>query len=72
MFRNPDLQFKELEAKELIVRQGSLEQSNVNPIRQMTLLITMNRQFESLQKAIQMMMNTMNDRSINQVGRPTG
>jgi len=72
LFRNPDLQLKELEAKELIVRQGSLEQSNVNPIRQMTLLITMNRQFESLQKAIQMMMNTMNDRSINQVGRPTG
>jgi flagellar basal-body rod protein FlgF len=59
----------EIEANTAVVRQGNLEQSNVNPVRQMTLMISMIRQFESLQKSIQMMMNTMNDRSINQVGR---
>lgn len=60
------------EVSDPIVRQGSLEQSNVNPIRQMTLMISITRQFESLQKAIQLMMNTMNDKSINQVGQPMG
>jgi flagellar basal-body rod protein FlgF len=62
----------EHEAADVIVRQGSLEQSNVNPIKQMMLMINMNRQFEGLQKAIQMMMNTVNDRSINQIGRTGG
>ncbi|MEW5978209.1 MAG: flagellar basal-body rod protein FlgF [Acidobacteriota bacterium] len=52
-----------------LIRQGSLEQSNVNPIQQMLLMISMMRQFEGLQKSIQMMMNTVNERSINQVGR---
>jgi len=62
----------EKEPKELAVRQGSLEQSNANPVKQMMLMINMMRQFEELQKAIQMMMNTVNDRSINQVGRTAG
>ena len=51
------------------VRQGSLENSNVNPIREMMLMISVTRQFEALQKSINSMMNTVNDRSINQVGR---
>ena len=63
---------EEHEATDVVIRQGSLEQSNVNPIKQMLLMINMNRQFEGLQKAIQMMMNTVNDRSINQVGRSGG
>ncbi len=62
----------EIEPKELLVRQGSLEQSNANPVKQMMLMINMMRQFEELQKAIQMMMNTVNDRSINQIGRTAG
>src|SRR5262249_132613 len=62
----------EIEPKEVLVRQGSLEQSNANPVKQMMLMINMMRQFEELQKAIQMMMNTVNDRSINQIGRTAG
>jgi flagellar basal-body rod protein FlgF len=58
----------EQEPKDLLVRQGSLEQSNVNPVKQMMLMINMMRQFEELQKTVNMMMNTVNDRSINQVG----
>jgi flagellar basal-body rod protein FlgF len=72
LFKNGSTTSKEQEVTGLIVRGGSLEQSNVNPIRQMTLMISITRQFESLQKAIQMIMNTMNDKSINQVGRPLG
>ncbi|MFN8009154.1 MAG: flagellar basal body rod C-terminal domain-containing protein [Terriglobia bacterium] len=60
------------DAPDTIVRQGSLEQSNVNPIKQMIMMIDMMRQFEGLQKAIQLTMNTVNDRSINQVGRVAG
>jgi flagellar basal-body rod protein FlgF len=62
----------EKEPQDLLVRQGSLEQSNVNPVKQMMLMINMMRQFEGLQKAISMMMNTVNDRSINQIGRSAG
>ena len=70
LFKNGSTTNKEQDVTGLIVRGGSLEQSNVNPIRQMTMMISITRQFESLQKAIQMIMNTMNDKSINQVGRP--
>jgi len=54
------------------VVQGSLEQSNVNPIHEMMLMINMMRQFESLQKSIYTLMNTVDDRSINQLGRVAG
>jgi flagellar basal-body rod protein FlgF len=59
-------------AVETPVVSGSLEQSNVNPIREMMLMINMMRQFESLQKSIYTLMNTVDDRSINQVGRVAG
>jgi flagellar basal-body rod protein FlgF len=72
LFAKIDANSKEQEVTGLIVRQGSLEQSNVNPIRQMTTMIMIMRQFESLQKAIQMVMNTMNEQSISQVGRSVG
>jgi flagellar basal-body rod protein FlgG len=54
------------------VVQGSLEESNVNAIHEMMLMIGAMRQFESLQKAIYTLMNTVNDRAINQVGRIVG
>lgn len=60
----------EQEARETQVRQGSLEQSNINPVQQMMLMINMMRQFEGLQKAINMVMNTLNEKSVNQVGKP--
>jgi flagellar basal-body rod protein FlgG len=54
---------------EAAVVQGSLEQSNVNPVREMMLMISVMRQFEGLQKAIYTLMNTVNGRSINDVGQ---
>ena len=54
------------------VIQGSLEQSNVNSIHEMMLMINIMRQFESLQKSIYTLMNTVVDRSINQIGRVAG
>jgi flagellar basal-body rod protein FlgG len=60
----------EQEARETQVRQGSLEQSNINPVQQMMLMINMMRQFEGLQKAINTVMNTLNEKSVNQVGKP--
>ncbi len=60
----------EQETKEAQIRQGSLERANINPVQQMMLMISMMRQFEGLQKAVHTVMNTLNDRSINQVGRP--
>ena len=71
-FRSPGSEGTPLEPGEISIRQGSLEQSNVNPIKEMMLMITVMRQFESLQKTIYTMMNTVNDRSINQVGRVNG
>jgi flagellar basal-body rod protein FlgF len=60
----------EQEVRETQVRQGSLEQSNINPVQQMMLMINMMRQFEGLQKAINTVMNTLNEKSVNQVGKP--
>jgi flagellar basal-body rod protein FlgF len=54
------------------VRQGTLEQSNVNPVREMVVMIDIMRRFESLQKTIFTMMNTINERSINQIGDVVG
>jgi flagellar basal-body rod protein FlgG len=56
-------------AVEAVVIQGALEQSNVNPIREMMLMISMMRQFEGLQKGVYTLMNTVNGRSINDIGR---
>jgi len=50
------------------IQQGTLEQSNVNAVKEMVQMINVMRQFEALQKTIFTMMNNINDRSINQVG----
>ncbi len=60
---------QEQEARGTLLRQGTLEQSNINPVQQMMLMINMMRQFEGLQKAVNTVMNTLNERSVNQVGR---
>ncbi|HEX4998914.1 MAG TPA: flagellar basal-body rod protein FlgF [Terriglobia bacterium] len=72
LFRNNGAEGVELEGAEKHIHQGALEQSNVNPVKEMMLMIDIMRQFESLQKTIFTMMNTVNDRSINQVGRVIG
>jgi flagellar basal-body rod protein FlgF len=70
LYAPSNLDLKEETAQNCLVRQGMLEQSNVNPVLQMTLMLNILRQFESLQKGMNVVMNTLNDRSINQVGRP--
>ena len=50
------------------IRQGTLEQSNVNAVKEMVQMINVMRQFEALQKTIFTMMNNINDKAINQVG----
>ncbi len=54
------------ESTKSVCLQGSLEQSNVNPILEMTELIKAHRQFETMQKAIQAYDNIGN-KSINEI-----
>ena len=51
------------------VRSGSLEQSNVSVSERMAELTTVLRGFEALQKAISLMMNDVDGRAIDQLGR---
>lgn len=51
-----------------VIRQGYLEQSNVNVINQMVSLINITRAYEASQKVIQTMDSTL-DQSVNSVGR---
>lgn len=46
------------EATDFRILQGSLERSNVNPIETMVTLITLNREFESYQRALRLMDET--------------
>jgi flagellar basal-body rod protein FlgG len=50
------------------IKQGFLEQSNVNPIKGMTALIDAMRAYESYQKVLQTW-NEMTGRAVNDVGR---
>jgi len=63
---NFDNQF--LDATNFKVQQGSIEQSNVNIVAEMTDMIKTTRVFESTQKAIQAY-DAMNGKLINEVGR---
>lgn len=51
------------------VRQGYLEQSNVNPISSVVSMIGIMRQYESIQKSVQVIMNDMNAKSIERISR---
>ena len=50
------------------VRQGFLEQSNVNVVQEMTQMIAITRAYEANQKVIQTMDGTL-DQAVNSVGR---
>ena len=50
------------------VRQGYLEMSNINVVKEMVEMITISRAYESNQKLIQAA-DDMLDKSVNQVGR---
>ncbi|MEE9169312.1 MAG: flagellar basal-body rod protein FlgF [bacterium] len=57
-----------MEAEGTIVRQGYLEESNVNAISEMVRLIMISKAFQAGQKAIQAQDRTL-DRAVNSVGR---
>ena len=50
------------------VRQGFLEMSNLNMADEMVSLIEISRQFESTQKIVQMVDDTLN-KTVNEIGR---
>jgi flagellar basal-body rod protein FlgF len=52
-----------------IVRSGSLELSNVSMADRMASLTTVSRGFEALQKALSLMMNDVDGRAIDHLGR---
>lgn len=59
---------KEKTPEKLYIRQGFLEASNVNPVQEMTEMITTLRAFEAYQKVIQSI-DQADDLSVNTLGR---
>jgi len=59
-------QEKPAEAK---VKQGYLEQSNVNPVSAVISMVGILRQFEAIQKSVNLLMNDINQKSIERLGR---
>jgi flagellar basal-body rod protein FlgF len=51
------------------IRQGYLEQSNVNPVLSMVRLVETMRQFEAIQKSIGLMLNEMDAKAIEKLPR---
>jgi flagellar basal-body rod protein FlgF len=51
------------------VRQGYLEQSNVNPVTAVVGLVNITRQFESIQKSMNLLINDLDSKSIERLGR---
>lgn len=68
LFRLSDPGAKEQTPKDLNVRQGLLESSNVNPVKEMTEMITTMRAFEAYQKIIQSI-DEADDQAVNAIGR---
>ncbi len=56
-------------ASGLEIQQGYLEQSNVNPITAVVGLVGIMRQFEAIQKSFNLLMNDINAKSIERLGR---
>ena len=52
-----------------VVKAGMLEQSNVNVAERLAQLTTLSRSFEALQKSISMMLNDVDGRAIDTLGR---
>lgn len=52
-----------------VIRAGALEQSNVSVVDRVAQLTTVTRGFEALQKAMSLMMNDIDGRAIEQLGR---
>jgi flagellar basal-body rod protein FlgG len=72
MFRSVGLEGVVVEPGQRTIRQGTLEQSNVNAVREMVVMIDIMRRFEALQKTVFTLMNEINERTIDQVGEVVG
>lgn len=51
------------------VEQGALESSNINPISEMVAMMNNNREFESLQKSMSMIMNDIGRKIAGEIGK---
>lgn len=60
---------KEIPPATLFVRQGYLEQANVNPVQAMSEMIALMRSFESISQAIRSLSNNVDSKVINEVGK---
>jgi flagellar basal-body rod protein FlgG len=56
-------------ANQVLIRSGSLEQSNVSVVERVAELVNVSRTFEALQKAVSVMMNDVYGQAIAQLGR---
>jgi len=68
LYKIMDNEVNPLDADQIRVVQGSLEQSNVNSIEEMTKMITTIRAFEAYQKVIQSL-DEADDQAVNSIGR---
>jgi flagellar basal-body rod protein FlgF len=51
------------------IKSGYLEQSNVNPVSSIVRMVEILRHFEAIQKSIHLVMNEMNPKAIEKLGR---
>lgn len=51
------------------ILQGTLESSNINPVSEMVAMINNNREFESLQKSVTLLMNDLGRKISGEIGR---
>jgi flagellar basal-body rod protein FlgF len=51
------------------IKSGYLEQSNVNPVSSMVRMVDIMRNFEAIQKCINLVMNDINSKAIERLGR---
>ncbi len=56
-------------AADVSVRQGFLEQSNVNPVQATIRLVEIMRHFEAIQKSLNLMINDLDAKAIARLGR---
>jgi len=64
-----DQQNLDEQPKAITVMQGNLEQSNVNGMKEVGLMLRMLREFESLEKLLQSIAHDLNGRVVREVGK---
>jgi flagellar basal-body rod protein FlgG len=69
LFNMPDAEEKPVPAAAPNLKQGALESSNVNPVAALTEMMVTQREFESMQRTIQLSMNDMTLKLIDEAGK---